>query len=106
MSELRKHYVILGFETDAQAERYFKKSSYARIDGCNMASRKIGHIEEGHELQYSLTAENAKVERLERRPEIAVEALKEIYQEDLGDDDLLLEEEVAKEALAKIGGVK
>ena len=47
----RKHFVILGFDKEEQAERYFKRTSYGRIDGCNMASLNIKHTEIGQRLE-------------------------------------------------------
>lgn len=67
----RKHFVILGFDKEEQAERYFKRTSYGRIDGCNMASLNIKHTEIGQRLE----EENKKLR--EERDKL-VECVKEI----------------------------
>jgi len=41
-----RYIVVLGFKTEEEAERYYKKSSYTRIEGCIMATREISSTKE------------------------------------------------------------
>ena len=68
----------------------------------------ILHYKRGHDEDYKKKALIVKnrIKQLEAQNEILIEALRDIYHADLGDEDLSMEELIAKEALSKVNGGK